>query len=56
MEAKEKAIELYKKHKFKIANIVVDSFLDECQKNFNQAIVDFWLDVKLELKNLQIQF
>lgn len=50
MTAKEKALELFKKHGFEIANTIVDSLLDENLKDFIQEKIDFYLDVKNDLK------
>jgi hypothetical protein len=46
----EKAKFLLAKHGFEKADTVVDAMLDESLPNFNQIRVDFWLDVKNELK------
>ena len=45
-----KAKELIKKHGYDIANPIVDQMLDELQKDWNQDKIDFWLDVKNDIK------
>ena len=47
-----KAKELYNKHGFEVADTIVDSMLDEELPAFNQDRIDFWLDVKNELKRV----
>lgn len=45
-----KAKSLYKRHGYEAAVKTVDPMLDQQQEEFNQDEIDFWLDVKLELK------
>jgi len=55
MNSKKKAQELFKKHGFEIANSIVDTMLDENLPEFNQTKIDFWLDVKNDLKRVANQ-
>ena len=54
MNSKKKAQELFKKHGFEIANSIVDTMLDENLPEFNQTKIDFWLDVKNDLKRVTL--
>jgi len=47
-----KAKQLFEQHGFKMSNIIVDAFLDENLPEFNQKKIDFYLDVKNELKRI----
>ena len=50
----EKAQELFEKHGFEIANSIIDTMLDENLPEFNQSKIDFWLDVKNDLKRVAL--
>ncbi len=52
MNSKKKAQELFEKHGFEIANSIIDTMLDENLSEFNQSKIDFWLDVKNDLKRV----
>ena len=53
MGSKKKAQELFEKHGFEIADSIIDTMLDENLPEFNQGKIDFWLDVKSDLKRLR---
>ena len=42
------------KHGFEIANSIIDTMLDENLPEFNQSKIDFWLDVKNDLKRVSL--
>ena len=48
------AQELFEKHGFEIANSIIDTMLDENLPEFNQSKIDFWLDVKNDLKRISL--
>jgi len=48
-----KAKELFEKYGYETANSIADTMLDEFQTEWNQEKIDFWLDVKNELKKYQ---
>ena len=50
MQPKSKAKELIEKHGFQLSNQIVNGMLDQNLPEFNQEKIDFWLDVKNELK------
>ena len=54
MNSKKKAQELFEKHGFEIANSIIDTMLDENLPEFNQSKIDFWLDVKNDLKRVSL--
>ena len=54
MNSKKKAQELFEKHGFEIANSIIDTMLDENLPEFNQSKIDFWLDVKNDLKRVAL--
>ncbi len=54
MNSKKKSQELFEKHGFEIANSIVDTMLDENLPEFNQTKIDFWLDVKNDLKRVAL--
>ena len=54
MNSNKKAQELFEKHGFEIANSIVDAMLDENLPEFNQSKIDFWLDVKNDLKRIYL--
>ena len=54
MNSNKKAQELFEKHGFEIANSIVDAMLDENLPEFNQSKIDFWLDVKNDLKRISL--
>ena len=54
MNSKKKAQELFDKHGFEIANSIIDTMLDENLPEFNQSKIDFWLDVKNDLKRISL--
>ena len=54
MNSKKKAQELFEKHGFEIANSIIDTMLDENLPEFNQSKIDFWLDVKNDLKRFAL--
>jgi hypothetical protein len=52
MKSSKKAQELFDKHGFEVSNSIIDSLLDEHQKEFNQDMIDYYLDVKNDLKSI----
>ena len=52
MKPETKAELLFNKHGLLAADSIADSMLDENQNPFVLSKIDFWLDVKLALKNL----
>ena len=54
MNSKKKAQELFDKHGFEIANSIIDTMLYENLPEFNQSKIDFWLDVKNDLKRVSL--
>ena len=52
MNSLKKARQLFDKHGFELANTIVDQMLDENLPEFNQTKIDYWLDVKNDLKAL----
>jgi len=54
MNSKKKAQELFEKHGFAISNQIIDTMLDENLPEFNQSKIDFWLDVKNDLKRVSL--
>lgn len=51
-KVEKKAWELYKKYKLSGSYEIIDFVLSENLDNFNQGVIDFWLDVRLEVKKL----
>ena len=54
MNSKKKAQELFEKHGFEIANSIIDTMLYENLPEFNQSKIDFWLDVRNDLKRVSL--
>lgn len=52
MKSSKKAQELFDKHGFEVANSIIDSLLDEHQKELKQDMIDYYLDVKNDLKSI----
>lgn len=49
----EKAKGLFEKHGYNVANEICNSMITEFKIEWNQDKIDFWLDVKNELKKYQ---
>lgn len=52
MNSEQKAKQLLSKFGYKVANDVADLILDEIKSFKNQGKIDFWLDVKNDMRKL----
>lgn len=52
MNSEQKAKQLLSKFGYKVANDVADLILDEIKRFKNQGKIDFWLDVKNDMRKL----